>query len=313
MLSRVSAIIPNYNHARFLEQRIESVVNQSYPNLEVIILDDCSTDESVDIINRYRQHPKVKSVILNSQNSGSAFKQWEKGLTLATGDWVWIAESDDYADRKFIETMLDRSQGNDSVGLIYCDSVIVEKNGPTANTFAALKNQKLNTSRWSNDYFNKGLDEIENYVLRHGTINNTSAVLFKRSVLHEEDPFDLPLVFIGDKYAFLKVLSVSDVFYVCDALNFYRDPFTKKHFDKFIQYFYEHYLIFNWVRRSLSVSKKSFSEAAHENLRNSIFREWNRHKFVTYWKSMLVNPSFFFEIFAYNFFSPLIERFKPKS
>ena len=64
-LTMVSVIIPNYNHAPFLVERIESVLNQSYPDFEVIILDDCYTDSSKEIIEKYRNNPKISQIIYN--------------------------------------------------------------------------------------------------------------------------------------------------------------------------------------------------------------------------------------------------------
>src|SRR5438034_11203510 len=86
----VSVIIPNYNHARYLRKRIESVLTQTYQDFEVILLDDCSTDESRSIIGEYRIDPRVR-IELNEQNSGNTFKQWNKGVGLARGTYVWIA------------------------------------------------------------------------------------------------------------------------------------------------------------------------------------------------------------------------------
>ena len=97
MMPKVSVIIPNYNHAPYLVQRIETVLKQSYPDFEVIILDDCSTDGSHDIIERYRGHSKVSRIVYNKVNSGSPFRQWEKGIGICKGEYVWIAESDDWS------------------------------------------------------------------------------------------------------------------------------------------------------------------------------------------------------------------------
>jgi glycosyltransferase involved in cell wall biosynthesis len=93
-----SVIIPNYNHAEFLEQRIDSVLKQSLPPYEVIILDDGSTDQSARILESYANHPLISRIILNNKNSGSPFIQWAKGIRMATAGWIWIAESDDVAD-----------------------------------------------------------------------------------------------------------------------------------------------------------------------------------------------------------------------
>ena len=65
---QVSIIIPNYNHAKYLPQRLESVYNQTYQDFEVILLDDCSNDDSVTILNTYAKHPKTSHVVFNVFN-----------------------------------------------------------------------------------------------------------------------------------------------------------------------------------------------------------------------------------------------------
>lgn len=81
----VSVIVPNYNHAQYLEQRLDTVFNQTYQNFEVIILDDKSTDNSLEVINRYKDNPHLSQIVVNEQNTGSPFKQWDKGINLAKG------------------------------------------------------------------------------------------------------------------------------------------------------------------------------------------------------------------------------------
>ena len=80
MPPKVSIIVPNYNHARFLTQRLESIFNQTYQDFEVILLDDGSTDNSVEILEKYGKNDKVSALIFNIENSGSTFKQWVKGI-----------------------------------------------------------------------------------------------------------------------------------------------------------------------------------------------------------------------------------------
>ena len=100
----VSIIVPNYNHARFLRQRIESILQQEYTNYELILLDDASTDESREIMESYRNNPHVSHICYNIVNTGSPFAQWKKGIDLAQGKYIWIAESDDYAESTFLST-----------------------------------------------------------------------------------------------------------------------------------------------------------------------------------------------------------------
>ena len=108
----VSVIVPSYNHAQYLEARIESILNQEFEDFEVILLDDLSPDHSAEILERYRNHPKVSHCIINEKNSGSTFFQWNKGIQLAKGELIWIAESDDIAAPKFLEELVQSFEKN---------------------------------------------------------------------------------------------------------------------------------------------------------------------------------------------------------
>jgi glycosyltransferase involved in cell wall biosynthesis len=100
----ISAIIPNYNHARFLKERIRSILEQTIKVDEIIILDDASTDHSREIIeDATRNSPVPIKTCFNTINSRNIFSQWKKGLELASGDLVWICESDDSCDVDFLQ------------------------------------------------------------------------------------------------------------------------------------------------------------------------------------------------------------------
>ncbi len=104
---KVSAIVPNYNHAQFLEQRIDSILAQTYKNVEILILDDCSTDGSRAVIERYcKKNPDRVRALFNDRNSGNVFRQWRKGIENSTGELVWICESDDFCEPDFLEGLV---------------------------------------------------------------------------------------------------------------------------------------------------------------------------------------------------------------
>jgi len=299
---KVSVIIPNYNHAAYLRQRIESVLGQTYRNFEIILLDDCSTDDSGEIIKGYFGNPLITKTIINQHNSGNPFTQWQRGIRLAAGEWIWIAESDDYADDHFLEIMIAACHDRKNIGLVYCDSNIVNSNVVEKETFASMKNKRFNTNRWSENHINSGLDELENYLLLGGTINNTSAVLFKRDVFLHADPFDIRMRYIGDKYAFVKLLAESDVAYVKESLNYFRDPFNTKHADRLIFYFYEQFLLFDWVLKNLKqINRKKFFTAFYANTGNSLFRGWSKTKVRLYWRLFRLNRTLLLKSMANNF------------
>lgn len=305
--AKVSVIIPNYNHGKYLKQRIDSVLNQTYNNFEVIILDDCSTDNSREIIECYRYRSRVRLIEYSSQNSGSPFKQWERGLSYATGDWVWIAESDDYADEQFLQILMSAVDGEFNVGLIYCDSKIIIENETSRSSFSDLKNQRLKTKKWSEAYFNTGINEIKDYLLPYGTINNTSAVIFKKKVLTKANPFDIKFRYIGDKYAFIKVLSDSNVIYRNESLNFCRYPVKTDYFNN-LNLYKEHFLIFNWVNRTLKIPRDEFYEGFYLNTRISVYRNWSFLNLKTYLFLFRTNSSLFIRSLIHNIIAPFITK-----
>lgn len=100
---KVSVIVPNYNHGRFLAQRIDSILAQTYQNFDLLILDDCSNDDSREVIADYcRRFPDRVRSMLNVRNAGNVFRQWRKGAENVDGDLVWICESDDFCEPDFL-------------------------------------------------------------------------------------------------------------------------------------------------------------------------------------------------------------------
>ena len=74
----VSVVIPNYNHAPYLRRRVRSVLDQTFGDFEVLILDDASTDESLRVLDEFAADPRVR-IVANETNSGSTFVQWRRG------------------------------------------------------------------------------------------------------------------------------------------------------------------------------------------------------------------------------------------
>jgi glycosyltransferase involved in cell wall biosynthesis len=104
-MPKIRVIVPSYNHARFLRRRIDTILGQTFRDFELILVDDCSRDESCSIRRECSFDPRAR-LEFNAQNSGSPFKQRNKGVKLARGRHVWIAESDDYAEEHFLERLV---------------------------------------------------------------------------------------------------------------------------------------------------------------------------------------------------------------
>ncbi|MGM5470799.1 glycosyltransferase family 2 protein [Flavobacteriaceae bacterium LMO-SS05] len=218
MNPKVSIIVPNYNHAVFLQQRLESVFNQSYQDFEVILLDDTSTDDSLAFLEAYRNHPKVSHFIINAENSGSPFKQWQKGLALAKGDYIWIAESDDYCELNFLEILMGKLS-KDTV-LVYCASNLIKADG------ALIGRQKwadaLDTQRWQHSFSNDGIHEVQHYLRFRNTIPNASAVIFKKEAVKIEK-IATDFKFCGDWNLWIAILKQGNIVYHAQCLNYFRN------------------------------------------------------------------------------------------
>src|ERR1700722_7016247 len=149
-MPKVSVVVPNYNHARYLRRRIDSILQQSYQDFELILLDDCSPDNSREILTSYVDDPRVR-IEFNTTNSGSTFKQWNKGVRLAHGEYVWIAESDDYADARLLERLVGILESEPEVVFAYCRSWQVSA-ADVLDGFGDSYLDFLQTSRWTADY-----------------------------------------------------------------------------------------------------------------------------------------------------------------
>jgi glycosyltransferase involved in cell wall biosynthesis len=129
-MSNLTIILPSFNHGEFLQERLNSIVNQSYTDWEIIIIDDCSTDNSVAILSEFvNEHKsKVKHFIINESNSGSGYFSWQKGIELAKTEYIWIAETDDYSEQTFLEELVQILDKNNKVALAFCGSNYIENN-----------------------------------------------------------------------------------------------------------------------------------------------------------------------------------------
>ncbi len=213
MSGLVSVIIPNYNHERYIKQRIESVLNQTYDNIEVIILDDCSADSSLDIINSYRKSPDVRQIMINSENSGSTFKQWGKGLSVARGEWLWIAESDDYCETDFLETLLS-DQISDQCGLRFCASYPADNGG----VLTIKKTPSIPNGEYD------GLDFIKKYQTSRNHIPNASGVLMKKELLIKALTTEITgYKLLGDHLAYINMMLTTRVYFCDEVKNFHRN------------------------------------------------------------------------------------------
>ena len=219
-MPNVSVIVPNYNHARFLRQRLDSILAQTYQDFELILLDDCSTDDSRTILEEYARDARAR-LDFNELNSGSPFKQWNKGVRLARGQYVWIAESDDYADARLLERLVALLDSDPAVTYAYCRSWRVTE-GDQRDGFGDFYLTHLDPSRWTTDYCAHGRDECRDYLIQQNTVPNASGVVFRREIYERVGGADESLRLCGDWKLWAAMVLTGKVAYVAEPLNFFR-------------------------------------------------------------------------------------------
>ncbi len=212
----VSVIVPNYSHANYLRARLDSIINQTYTDYECIMLDDSSSDHSVEILKEYVERDPRFKLFVNDVNSGSTFAQWNLGVTKANGKYIWIAESDDVADCNFLKTAVDILDHNNSLAITYCQSMLIDESD-------------MSLGLWDYDepIFNKnfqmcGIEFIESFLLVSNYIPNASAVVFRKSDFNNVGKSVVELANNGDWNLWLKLLTRGDLYFISRPMNYFR-------------------------------------------------------------------------------------------
>ncbi len=224
-MPRATVVIPNYNHAKYLPQRIESVLDQTFRDIEVLVLDDASPDNSREVIESYAKADSRVRTIFNERNSGSTFLQWNRGLRQAKGEYIWFAESDDFADPSLLETLVGLLDDHPAVGLAMCQSWFVDRDGRLMCKYSEkVKEHRCfsGVSRWTEDFVCSGREYCADFLAYRSTIPNASSVVFRRSVLEAVGGAPVDMRYLGDYMTYVKVLLLSDIAYTARPLNYFR-------------------------------------------------------------------------------------------
>lgn len=230
-IKKVSVVIPNYNYENYIIERIDSILLQTYPIYELIILDDKSTDNSVKVIEEKLEEIKVKypnvkvKFIPNEKNSGNVFKQWNKAFEVSTGDYLWIAEADDSCSNVFLQEIMRPFEKNKNVVVSYCESLTMDENNKILMRNLRKWIDIFKTKKWDSSFVEKGEEYIKNYLSTNNTIANVSSLVFKKldnvnysKYLKEAEEYKLA----GDWYFYEKVLNYGDIAYNHHSYNYHR-------------------------------------------------------------------------------------------
>ena len=218
----ISVIVPSYRHEKFLAERLNTISWQTYENIEIILLDDASPDNSGDILTRFASTcENVSALRINKSNSGLPIHQWVKGVSLARGEYVWIAESDDESSPEFLSELLNLLMKNPSAGMAYCDSEVIDENSHFVARYDYTSTQYADSGLWASDFCMHGRDFVANFMVFRNLIPNVSAVLFRASVL-KDNLCESSLKYCADWALYNKILLSHDIAFSPAPMNKFR-------------------------------------------------------------------------------------------
>ncbi len=179
---------------------MDSLLQQTWQDFDIILMDDCSTDNSRSILEQYRQHPRVKKIIYNSHNSGSPMAQWLKGIALADTEWIYIAESDDTCHPQLFETWLPALQQPDLVLAL----TEVQYINPADEVI--LRFPPLGPGQWSGAQF------VRRYMLHNCYLCNSGMAVFRKRAAPGPGDWQQQLRYSPDYYFWIRLMLQCSVY-----------------------------------------------------------------------------------------------------
>lgn len=264
---KVTVVIPNYNHAKYLAHRIDSVLEQTYKDFEVLYLDDASSDKSDEVFARYQDDPRIRFIV-NPKNSGSAFKQWNKGVKEARGEYVWLAEADDFADPHLLEKLVPVLDQNPNVGIAYCRSQVVNANDEEIE--APFEEENADDPLWKEDFVMTGEQFKRRCMVFTNAVPNSSAVVFRRSVYQAAGGAYLKLRLAGDWITWFNLLQHCDIAYVAQPMNYFRAHLdnVRSRSARAGLWAEEKYRVALFLAKNLNLSEEELEKLRHKSMEN---------------------------------------------
>ena len=261
----VSVIVPNYNHAPYLKERLDSIYNQTYENIEVILLDDCSTDNSREILLEYAEKYSDKTIVaFNEKNVGKVNLQWNKGLALAKGEYIWIAESDDWCELDFLEKLVPK-MNYQSVMIAFARSVFMTDGVKTWSTEEYLHDTDID---WTKSFDMTSSEAIQKGFAKKNIIPNVSSAIFRNVKQLPEEVMDIwkNIKLCGDWIFYLYMLKGGTFSYVVETTNYYRihRGSTSLKVQKTDEYYREQETVSRYISKNYNVDVHVFEDVLQD-------------------------------------------------
>jgi len=205
----VSICIPTYECEKTIIESIKSALNQTYKNIEIIIVDNCSSDKTYDLLKTFND-PRIK-LYRNNNNLGMC-ENWNECLKYAKGDYIQYLHGDDILFPYCIEKKVSLAIKDTSIVLVFSSTEIINSN-----------NKTLMIRKYKNkDLVQDGESLVYKSLYTRNIFGEPSNVLFKRSVLEQTEAFCNKLKYSTDWEFWLRIAHYGKVGYIADALTKYR-------------------------------------------------------------------------------------------
>lgn len=210
----VSVIIPAYNHEKYIIDCLKSVINQTYSNIEIIVINDGSTDSTERVIIEFINNNDIDINFISKKNEGIC-KTLNNGLNLAKGKYISFLASDDMFAPQMIEKEVEFMENNKSIGLVYTDAYFINFNKITNKKYTDYK-------PIIKKCFKKGIQNKDIYeVLLTGDIITALGTLIKKECFELLGPFDEN--FISEDYdMWFRITKEYPIGFIDEPLCYYR-------------------------------------------------------------------------------------------
>jgi len=236
----VSVIMPNFNHARFLVDSIQSVLGQTLSDLELIIVDDCSSDHSSEIIGRFSAVDARIKVMRHERNQGLS-RSRNHALELAAGELIAFCDADDIWESDKLELQVRLLESHPNYGLVYADSLIIDEQGaPTGRRFSEIYGLPKTPS---GSLFGD---------LVHGNFINILSVLMRKECVRQVGPFDERVRWVQDWWYWLQLSRRHLFLYLPRPLAKYRVHGRSTNVSQKRAYCLDRIKVFRWILRDYS-------------------------------------------------------------
>lgn len=200
--------MPLYNGDKYIQKSLLSIINQTYKNIEVLIIDDCSTDNSLKIVNEIKEKYKNFDIKIfkNNKNQG-LIKNRNKGASLATGDYIMSFDYDDYLAPEHIEIMVNEFDENTS--FVHCGTILIDENN---NIISKLENHK-EKEKWNNKFMV--------YASFFNPVSSVGAMISKKH-LQQVNGWSEKYKNFGEYYLWIKLANIGNPKYTTKTMAYYR-------------------------------------------------------------------------------------------